>query len=113
MLCDVDGRRSMAFVATINQNGQERAIGVSRYAPSQNDEDREMALCVADDWRGTGIAELLMSRLISYARAQGLKQLHCVELAENHGMRTLAHALGMQTSSDPDGSDQVIYTLTL
>ena len=31
-LCDVDGRHSMAFVATVQKNGCETEIGVSRYA---------------------------------------------------------------------------------
>lgn len=33
-LCEVDGRHSMAFVATIRRGGRETEIGVSRYAPN-------------------------------------------------------------------------------
>ena len=32
-LCDVDGKYSMAFVATVLRNGREVEIGVARYAP--------------------------------------------------------------------------------
>ena len=33
-LCDVDGKNSMAFVATVFRNGREVEIGVARYSPA-------------------------------------------------------------------------------
>jgi GNAT superfamily N-acetyltransferase len=113
LLCEMDGRRSMAFVATLQEDGHETAIGVSRYALSQREDTREMALSVADDWRHTGLAERLLNHLIDYAKRQGVKQLYCVELSDNHDMRQLARTLGMRTELDPTAPDQVIYTLAL
>ena len=40
-LCDIDYRHSMAFVATVTQDGKEIEIGVSRYAPNANEDVRE------------------------------------------------------------------------
>ncbi len=113
LLCDVDGERTMALVATIGKAGHEVAIGVSRYAPSQQDGVREMALTVADDWQQAGVAELLMRQLLDYAKSHGVRKLYSVELAENHAMQQLAKKLGMAAAYDPDDSTQVIYTLTL
>lgn len=113
LLCELDGRRAMAFVATTAKDGAETAIGVSRYALSKQDDAREVALSVADEWRHKGLAEQLMTRLIDYAKRQGVKQLYSVELSENHDMRQLAHAFGMRAEIDTTAPDQVIYTLTL
>ena len=113
LLCDVDGLRSMAFVATTAQDGRETAIGVSRYAPSSKDGASELALTVADEWQLKGIAELLMERLIAYAKEHGVRQLYSVELAENYAMKELARRLGMSAACNPDDTSQVIYSLAL
>ncbi len=39
-LCDVDGKNSMAFVATVLQNGGEVEIGVARYSPAAGSNTR-------------------------------------------------------------------------
>ncbi len=113
LLCDVDGKNSVALVATTRKAGREVAIGVSRYAPSQMEGAREMALTIADEWQYKGLAELLMTQLIDHAKANGVKQLYSVELAENDAMRRLAQTIGMRPSQDPEDAAQVIYTLIL
>jgi L-amino acid N-acyltransferase YncA len=113
LLCNVDGRDSMAFVATVQQSGHDTAIGVSRYARSAKDGVREMALTIADDWQQKGVAELLMAQLIEYAKGHGVKQLYSVELAENAAMQRLAKKIGMSAVYDPEDAGQIIYSLTL
>lgn len=111
--CEVDGDHSMAFVATINENGKEIEIGVSRYAPNANEDVREMAVTVADDWQKLSIGKLLTEKLIEFAKGHGVKRLYSVDLADNTAMRTLAEELGMDVQRDPDDAHQVIYSLTL
>jgi len=113
LLCDVDSQTSVALVATILHDGQESAIGVSRYAASQVDGAREMALTVADEWQYKGLADLLMTQLIDHAKANGVKQLYSVELAENDTMRHFAQKFGMRAARDPQDAAQVIYSLNL
>lgn len=113
LLCDVDGEHAMAFVATTQTNGHETAIGVSRYAPSLKDGEREMALTIADEWQQKGVAELLMAQLIEYAKGHGVKLLYSVELAENFAMQELAKKLGMSSERDPEDARQIIYSLAL
>ena len=112
-LCDVDGRHSMAFVATVQENGHEKEIGVSRYAECPGDGVGEMAVTVADAWQHKGLGQLLVGRLIAYARSHGMKQLYSLDLMDNAGMRELADDLGMDVKGDPDDANQVIYSLTL
>ena len=112
-LCDVDGRHSMAFVATIRDDGRETEIGVSRYAPNSSSDVREIAVTVADDWQRKGLGTALMKQLIQSARSNGVKHLYSIALAENAGMRALAGELGMRASRDPSNPQQTIYSLAL
>jgi RimJ/RimL family protein N-acetyltransferase len=112
-LCNVDGRHSMAFVATVNKEGRETQIGVSRYAEDPSGGAGELAVTIADAWQHKGLGELLVKRLITYAKTHGVKQLYSVELADNTAMRELASELGMSVRRDPDDANQVIYSLTL
>jgi len=111
--CDVDGRRSMAFVATVQKAGRETEIGVSRYAPNLRADVREIAVTIADEWQHTELAKILTQQLIASAKDCGVKQLYSVELCDNSVMRKLARELGMTKTPDPDDVGQVIYSLTL
>jgi L-amino acid N-acyltransferase YncA len=112
-LCDVDGRHSMAFVATVNKEGHETEVGVSRYAEYPGDDAGELAITIADAWQHKGLGHLLLKQLIEYAKAHGVKQLYSMELADNTAMRELASEFAMSVSADPDDANQVIYSLTL
>lgn len=112
-LCDVDGRHSMAFVATIRDDGRETEIGVSRYAPNSSSDVREIAVTVADDWQRMGLGTMLMKELIRSARDNGVKHLYSIDLADNTAMRSLADDLGMSASPDPSDPQQTIYSLEL
>jgi len=112
-LCDVDGRHSMAFVATVIKDGHETQIGVSRYAECPSDGAGELAITVADAWQHKGLGQLLLKQLITYAKTHGMKRLYSVELADNTAMRELASEFGMSVKRDPDDASQVIYSLTL
>jgi RimJ/RimL family protein N-acetyltransferase len=111
--CDVDYHHSMAFVATVSKDGVETEIGVSRYAPNANEDVREMAVTIADDWQHQGIGTSLTEKLIAFARDHGVKTLYSVDLADNTAMRQLAKEIGMSSRRDPEDARQVIYSLTL
>jgi GNAT superfamily N-acetyltransferase len=111
--CDVDGHLSMAFVATVMENGHEIEIGVSRYAPNADGDVREMAVTVADDWQHRGLGTRLARQLIQHAREHGIKRLYSIDLADNGLMRLLARDLGMTATPDPDDAHQVIHSLCL
>ncbi len=112
-LCDVDGRHAMAFVATVQKDGQETEIGVSRYTECSSEGVGEMAVTIADAWQHKGLGQILVKRLMAYAGSHGLKQLYSMDLVDNTAMRELAADLGMSASPDPDDANQVIYSLTL
>ncbi len=112
-LCDVDGKNSVAFVATVLRNGREVEIGVSRYSPDADPNTREMAVTVADEWQHRGLGTTLVKLLIDTAKVNGVTQLYSVDLAANSAMAALAKELGMASTSDPSDPRQVIYSLAL
>jgi N-acetylglutamate synthase-like GNAT family acetyltransferase len=111
--CDVDVKHSMAFVATVRQDGREVEVGVSRYAPNSHSEVREVAVTIADEWTHKGLGASLMNQLIKTARLQGIKQLYSVNLVDDTGMSELAKELGMSSIRDPSDPHQTIHSLTL
>ncbi|WP_158969185.1 GNAT family N-acetyltransferase [Paraglaciecola sp. L3A3] len=110
-LCDIDGKHSMAFIATIKGSNGEIQIGVSRYACGTSETESEMAITVADQWQHKEIEILLMKPLLEYAKNNGLHKLYFYEFSENTAIRKLAKELGMTTKADPDDPQLVTYSL--
>jgi GNAT superfamily N-acetyltransferase len=111
--CDIDGHRSMAFVALVREEAGATIIGVSRYAPNADSAAREIAITVADAWQNKGIGTRLARALIQHAREHGIRKLYSIDLSDNTHMRMLAADLGMKMSPDPDDAHQVVYSLNL
>ena len=111
--CNVDGPHTMAFVATVRDEGREVEIGVCRYAPGGQSDVREMAVTIADDWQYTELAKLLMNQLLTSAKRYGIRRLYTTELADNQAMRNFAKDVGMAAKRDPSDASQVIYSLGL
>lgn len=68
-LATLDYHNQMAFVASIAEAGEERLVGVARYAidPSRDPGAAETAIVVRDDFQGRGLGTLLYKQLIRYA----------------------------------------------
>jgi acetyltransferase len=101
-LTQIDYDREMAFVATIDEVGVEKEIGVVRYATNPDGESCEFAIVVADDWQGKGLARRLMGTLIDTARSGGLRYMHGDFLAENSRMLAFVASLGFVLSPHPE-----------
>ena len=112
-LCDVDGKYSMAFVATVLRKGREVEIGVARYAPYAGSNTREIAVTVADEWQQRGLGTTLVKHLIETAKVNGVTQLYSVGFVDNRAMAALAKNFGMVSMRDPSDPHQVIYSLAL
>ena len=101
-LTQIDYDREMAFVATFDDHGSEKEVGVVRYATNPDGESCEFAIVVADDWQGKGLARRLMGVLIDTARSAGLKYMHGDFLAENARMLAFVASLGFVLSVHPE-----------
>jgi acetyltransferase len=104
-LVHVDYRRSMAFVAVVDEPEHERIIGVARYAAEAQSDEAEFAVAVSDAWQSRGVGTHLLRQLADYAAEQGLALLRGTILADNVPMLRLAKRLGMTMRCSPqDGT---------
>ncbi len=98
----VDYDRDMALVAILKLPSGEQQLGVARYSSDPTNGSCDFAVVVADAWRGTGLARVLMQALIDAARnVHRLPVMEGVALADNRRMRGLARSLGFSTETDP------------
>lgn len=82
-LTEVDHRRHEALVAIDPDEGD--LIGVARYIRTSpyRDREAEVAIVIADNWRGKGLGKALLSRLATRAREEGVVHFLAVILADN------------------------------
>ncbi len=102
-----------ALIATIVEAGQEKEIGVARYAPSEKEGFAEFAVAVADAWQGLGVARHLLCQLINVAEQANIWCLEGFVLRENTEMLRLAKKLGFTAERDPDDATVVNLSRSL
>ncbi|MEJ2178872.1 MAG: bifunctional acetate--CoA ligase family protein/GNAT family N-acetyltransferase [Gammaproteobacteria bacterium] len=94
----IDYDREMAFIAVLEQDGQELEVGVARYSTNPDGESCEFALVVDDEWQHKGIGSRLMTTLMSAAKNRGFKTMEGEILADNREMLKLVEHLGFTNS---------------
>jgi acetyltransferase len=96
-LATLDYTTRMAFVAVCHENDQEIVVGVARYAllDMGSLDVAESAVVVADDYQNRGIGKLLLRRLVTYARAKGIRQLRGNLQVGNDRMLDLVRRSGL------------------
>ena len=68
----VDYERTFGLIATVG--AEDRIVGHALYAAGRDDR-AEVAFAVADDYRGHGLATLLLGHLAEIAAAKGIRVL--------------------------------------
>jgi len=107
-LTDIDYARHMALVCILEgADGAEELIGEARYVQDADGQGCEFGIMIADAWRKTGIAGLLMHALIGAARARGLKRMEGLVLRANNTMLRFTRALGFETIGIPEDATTV------
>ena len=112
-LTDIDYDEHMAFVCTVRHGAAEEVVGEARYVVIPHSGKCDFGIMIADDWRKTGIAGLLMEALIRVARDRGLKAMEGLVLSSNLAMLRFARALGfkVQTMSDDPKTRLIVKKL--
>ena len=72
-------------------------VGIARYLRAGKPGSAEVTVTVADDWRGRGLANMLLERLAARARSVGIEQLSAICLAGDDGVIGLLSRLGATT----------------
>ena len=110
-LSQLDYDRDIAFVALDEATGQ--LCGISRFSSDPDHEIAEFGVLVRSDLQGHGLGRTLMDKLITYARAEGLKRLSGRVLRENSGMLQLSAELGFVPAREADLDPVVEVVLDL
>lgn len=109
-LTQLDYDREIAFVALAPDGS---LAGVSRLVCDPDHESGEYALMVRSDLSGRGLGSALMNQLLEYARADGVKRVEGMVLAENAAMRALVTRLGFTIEQIPEDPGAVMSRLRL
>ena len=97
-LTEVDHHDHEALIATAEDTGE--LVGVVRYIRVPGTTEAEVAVVVADEWQGRGIATALLDRLVERARDEGITHFLALVQAEN------VEALRMFEGFAPTGSER-------
>lgn len=106
-LTTVDQSRHVALVCTFDDGGAERIVGEGRYVVQDDGASCEFGIVIADDWRKSGIAGLLMLALIDAARQRGLRRMLGLVLHTNRAMLKFARALGFRIEAQADDRETI------
>ncbi len=79
-------------ICAISPDGN--TIGIARYIRRGHSRCAEVAVAVADDWRGQGVAGLLLRRVAARAREEDIDCFTATCLAWNHTVIRLLSRLG-------------------
>lgn len=109
----IDYQREMALIAVLELPHGSRQIGVARYSVTPEGHSCDFAIVVGDAWRGTGLAQELLGRLVRIAQERGIRLIEGVSFTENRRMQGLARALGFETLQDSADRDLVRMRMTL
>lgn len=77
-------------------------VGIARYIRLGESRTAEVAVAVADDWSGQGVATLLLERVAAQARAVGIQQFTATCLVTNRTVIRLLSRLGTASVGPPD-----------
>ena len=97
----VDYESRMAFVCETVVDGEPRLVGEARYAAVPSTRSCDFGIVIADEWRKTGIAGLLMLALMDHARSRGFATMEGIVLRDNRGMLRFVRALGFEVRPVP------------
>lgn len=97
----VDYESRMAFVCETVVGGEPRLVGEARYAAIENTRSCDFGIVIADEWRKTGIAGLLMLALMDHARSRGFETMESLVLRDNRDMLRFVRALGFEVHKVP------------
>ncbi len=87
-------------------------VGIARYIRLDQSMTAEVAVAVADAWRGRGIATILLDRVATRARAVGIERLAATCLATNEEVIRLFRRIG-ETTVGPSIAGIVDVTIDL
>jgi acetyltransferase len=104
-LCFIDYDREIALVAerTNPQTGEREIMGAARLSRNGNVPDEaEFSILISDRYQRLGVGSLLVSKLLTVGRAEGLRRITADIHFENYPMQRIAKKLGFRLHRDTE-----------
>jgi len=98
VLTHVDHDRHVAFAC---ESAEGAIVGNARYVVNADGRSCEFGVVVADDWRHSGVAPLLVDALVRAAQARRLETMEGLVMSENRDMLEFARSQGFELATDP------------
>ncbi len=83
---ELDFDRQVGLAGTLQERGEERFIGVGRYARIDESARAEIALAVLDGFQGLGLGPMLLHHLAHMAHIKGITEFEADVLGDNNRM---------------------------
>jgi acetyltransferase len=90
-----------ALIATLQEGGAEKEIGVARFAAEKGKTNAEFAIVIADAWQGKGLGTRMMRELFDAATQAGMRHMEGVVLQDNRSMLQMVRDLGFRVEAYP------------
>ena len=98
----IDYDRDMVMILTERgPPGTTEIYGIVQVNALPRGEGAEFAILVEKAMAGLGLGAYLLRRILDYARARGIREIHGDVLADNAAMLGLCRALGFTAATDP------------
>lgn len=102
-MCFIDYDREMALVAeTTGKDGEKSIIAMGQLTKLHGSNQAEFAILVSDEHQRTGLGTELLSRLLDFARDEGVEYVVAEILPQNEGMRRVCRKLGFHLERIPE-----------
>jgi GNAT superfamily N-acetyltransferase len=113
-LAEVDFDNVVALVVTTKSSDGDVLVAGGRYAvePGSGRQAAELAFLTSENYRGLGVASVLLQHLAALAKDSGLGQFEAEVLAENQPMLNVFRHCGLPLKQQREGST-VHVTLSL
>ena len=112
-LTELDFRDRVALVLTIDEECEEKLVGVGRFVRVAPDAARaELGIVVADAYQHRGAGTFLLKHLVDVARAVGVRELIALVLDDNQEMLDLLRTANLPLTQDvEDGVCRIVLSL--
>ena len=107
----IDYARSMVLLALDDE--RDDMLGAVRLHADPDHRSGEFAILVRSDQKAQGIGWVLMRRILDFARAEGLSEVHGQVMRSNAAMLAMCSELGFDVSSDPADRSIALVRLEL
>jgi RimJ/RimL family protein N-acetyltransferase len=104
-LTDIDFQQVTALVVTTERDGVEILVGGGRFAANASDQhSAELAFLTTAEYRGRGVARLILHHLASLAREAGIVRFEAEVLGDNRPMLDVLKRSGLAATQTRDGN---------